>query len=486
MLTKLTEFVRGKLTHPALDGEFNNTTGYVNRRTLQTPLNRDLDFNGFLALNLRATKMFEVRNAGEFSSIQEAINDIGTGNPGVVWLPPDLTFVESNTVTVPDDISIMGGGWGSVVQPGGVGFPLFNITGNRTRLSNFKIDGLSITTAAAAAVDVSAGSANDVLIDNLWISSWGSGSALTNLRPGINARYNGGPTGLRIMQNKITGVRGSGIVCGSSSSTAGTFTQMVVGNLIQSPAVHGIDIGGGRNVMISRNIITQAGYSGIFLALDPLGTGPTTHLNFTISDNQIYQTGQDPGTLTRTNGISCDITNAALQGLRIMRNQIHSCLRAGHASTHGKGIFILTTSGSTNLLVGIVIQGNQITSTTEDGIRYEHLTGSQLSQGLLINDNIVTDFSNDLGVWDGIVVRKSVSSFMSDIAILNNIVGRTSGNYGDGIDITDNVNNNVITGIVHGNHVFGGPATGRSIRLSAVEQVVMGLNSVSINNALVQ
>jgi hypothetical protein len=161
-------------------------------------------------------------------------------------------------------------------------------------------------------------------------------------------------------------------------------------------------------------------------------------------------------------------------------------LRAGHASTHGKGIFIVTTAGSINILTGIMIQGNQIYSTVEDGIRYEHLTGSQITQGLMIDDNSVIEFSSDAGAWDGIVVRKSVSSSMTDIAIRNNIVARNSGGFADGIDITDNVNNNVITGIIHGNGIYGGPPSGRSIRVTAAEQVVVGINAVSLNNALVQ
>jgi hypothetical protein len=261
---------------------------------------------------------------------------------------------------------------------------------------------------------------------------------------------------------------------------------MIVDNVIKSPAVHGIDLGTGRNVLVSRNQLMQCGYSGINVILDPLGTGPFTTLNYTISDNQIYQTGQDAGTTARANGISCDLSTGALQGLRILRNQIHSCLRAGHASTHGKGIFIVTTAGSINILTGIMIQGNQIYSTVEDGIRYEHLTGSQITQGLMIDDNSVIEFSSDAGAWDGIVVRKSVSSSMTDIAIRNNIVARNSGGFADGIDITDNVNNNVITGIIHGNGIYGGPPSGRSIRVTAAEQVVVGINAVSLNNALVQ
>lgn len=488
MLTKLTEFVRGKLTHPSLDGEFNNTTGYINRRTLQNPLNRDLDFNGFLALNLRATKAFEIRDAGEFSSIQEAINDIGTGNPGVVWLPPDRTFVESATVTVPDDISIIGGGWGSVVRPGGATFPLFTIDGARVRLSNFKIDGNALTTSAVGAiVDSGAGLAEDVTIDNVWISSWGSGSALTNLRPGINMRVGiTGVPGLRLFRNRITSVRGSGIVCGTASSTAATFSQMIGDNIIRSAAVHGIDIGNGRNILVSRNQILQSGYSGVNITLDPLGTGPFQALNFAISDNQIYQTGLDAGTLFRANGITGDLSTAAMQGLRIARNQINNVLRAGHASAHGKGIFLLTNAGSLNILVGITIQGNQIYLTTEDGIRYEHLAGNQFTQGVSIDDNLVLEFSADAGAWDGIVVRKSVSSSIVDISIRNNHVARNTGGFADGIDVTDNVNNNLITGIIHGNGVYGGPPSGRAIRVSAAEQVVVGINAVSGGNSLVQ
>lgn len=487
MLTKLTEFVRGKLTHPSLDGEFNNTTGYVNRRTLQNPLNRDLDFNGFLALNMRATKAFEIRDAGEFSSIQEAINDIGTGNPGMVWLPPDRTFVESTTITVPDDVSIIGGGWGSVVQPGAAGIPVFTIAGSRVRLSNFKIDGLTLTTSATGAIVDGALGATDLTVDGLWISNWGSGSALTNLRPGIDLRISStGVPGARIYNNRFTNIRGSAIVCGTAASTAANFMQMISRNRIQSAAVHGIDIGTGRNIMVEHNQISQCGYSGINITLDPLATGPFTMLNYTIADNQIHQTGQDAGTLYRANGITGDISTAAIQGLRIIRNQIHSVGRAGHASAHGKGIFLISTAGSINTLAGIVIQGNQLYSIIEDGIRYEHLTGSQGTVGLVIDGNSIVEFATDLGAWDGIVVRKSVSSTMNDIAIRNNLITRTTGNYADGIDITDAVNNNVITGIIHGNGIYGGPPTGRSIRVSASEQIVVGINAVSNNNALVQ
>jgi hypothetical protein len=236
---------------------------------------------------------------------------------------------------------------------------------------------------------------------------------------------------------------------------------------------HGIYTFTGTNVKVVQNQISNTGYCGIYMDQNPSGT----HRNLDVSWNQIADTGNSADTDFGASGIYFDADTGLAESTRICNNQIYDVGKAGHASGHGKGIWV-DCSAVASQVTGCQIKHNQINNVQEEGI-FGWLTNATATVlvGLTIDHNSVIQFSQRTTTLDGIrVARDATGTTMTDICIRNNLIGNTSGNYGDGIDVTDAQDDETVTGIIHGNHIFG-TASGRTIRTSGARQVTIGINS---------
>jgi len=473
MLKRAVQFVRGKLTHPNLNLEFNTYQGHANRRLLTTPLGRDLDFNGFLAKNFRADKVFEVRNAAEFRSLKAAVDSIGS-NPGVIFLPANTTFIEDTLIQCANDLTIVGSGWTSVVQADSTltSSSLFDVQDiNRVQFLNFKIDGNSATTSAVPCIDATSTSGTDFRMDGVWLTDWGNSSTgISTLRHGLKIH---GMHNARITNCKFGRCEGSAIFMGAIGSESADFTQYVAYNQIDQAQQHGAYIHCGYNVKFVHNQISRSDFSGIFIDAPSSGTQRNTDISY----NQIHQAGLTTGTTYDISGIHGDLTGGTINNLRIFGNQIYDVDSGGYSAGAGGGNGIRIQLGTSSATIdNLIISGNELFDMQEFGIYVIEGSASVTCRNVVVDNNTITDFGQRLAVYDAISVLES-SGTIENVGIRGNMCGNSSQNYVRGVNMTAGSNSSP-QGIISNNQ-FHGTITIGPIVTANCEQMTVGYNAVS-------
>jgi hypothetical protein len=168
------------LTYPDLNAEIDNIIGHVEAFLVSSPLQVALDANNQLILNPRFRGFWDIRDASEYNTIQDAIDSL---TKGIVLLRANTTYnlQSSQAITMKSGVYIVGEGWSSVIQKdagwtGASGVPemiKFPDGITDSGIMNCKIEGQNTANGAVNGVIAARCYGGDSLFfDKIWFHDW--------------------------------------------------------------------------------------------------------------------------------------------------------------------------------------------------------------------------------------------------------------------------------------------------------------------------
>jgi hypothetical protein len=316
-------------------------------------------------------------DASSYTTLNAAVDALpATG--GVVYLPPQDYNVTS-TITVGDDITIIGASWDSIVKWNTTtAGPVFALTSaNRSQILNLQIDGQTkgdqTGVGGTAGAGVHCSQAVDCRVSHCYIHNIGDPTNdATNIAHDGVSFY--GATRFTGDHNYITDCARNGMAMGTTFS-------------------------GGVELNLHNNNCYNNRVSGI--ALEPLISRTTVR-----------------GNLCRLNlegGITTSFGNWAVKDVSIIRNQ---CFEN---DTQGIGVLGASTSDLFNLLISDnVIQSVDVATSYGEGIILRH-PGTGTMRNVQIRGNLIEDTDRD-----GIIINPSSTAVMQNICVDNNTLYNTN------------------------------------------------------------
>lgn len=301
------------LTADDLNGEFNNVINFLNTYALLNPLTDDLDAGNNFILNAGFKKIWRVRS-GDALGIQAAINDITSESDtehqgGIVYLEPG-EYTLSSSITLADDIWIIGAGWKTLIKKAtsfldDTNGELFTLSGaDRCLFSSLRIDGQGQNNAnggnGIAAIRLMNG-ASDFMMTLVKVFNWGEITGSHNIvkqNDGFYCGQNEGGTevglsrNVRILnchfssvqRNGVSGVNGHGIWVENcwfaDGGHAGLDIEANAGQICH-------------DVYVKNNLVLRSAYRGLVVGAGAGGQG--SHKNNLVIGNIVSTTDNAEG-----------------------------------------------------------------------------------------------------------------------------------------------------------------------------------------------
>lgn len=316
----------------------------------------------YLVLTKRDKRLWGVRNAAKFRSIQAALNDLPDSG-GKVFVPPG-TYIITLTIEMKSNQALIGSGPSSIITTQTENIDLihcYNIDGSRlpgVSISNLYLLGMDKGTGSAIKVK---GSHNSVF-ENLWITKTYYGIYfVADRKDGDNTDNN------LIANNSIVDTISHGIYFNPESASRSE-DNIIQGNLFAYTGGEAIRISPGKRNTIIGNTIEDAGKNGILLR----GGHKNTVVGNTVNEckkHGIHVKNEDHSIISNNifYGNGTRNTNS-YDGIHISKHSDYITVIGNSCIDNDRfGIYISDANCDKSIILGNIATGNRTSQIVDNG-----------------------------------------------------------------------------------------------------------------------